>query len=358
MAELCDVPDESRAPEAPHAVLLGREQLPDAGTPKLAHFGRVGLALLASALGGLAVGLWASPSASSAAYPDAVARSQRLRAGGMVLVVALALDLDGVPEEIKDALGEWCDASVVQAIDIVVGRGVDAVRSNWTRHGVRTGCEVRIATQAPGLAPLGRLERLRQIRADQQRRVQRLAPGRRGDVVVVVDLDQFELPPARSLQVGVDYLRDGRWDVLCANGYTHAASARGVYDTFATILDGGEWMYTQSAESPKWATTNPGSVYGRVMGSAEPLPVRACFGGLGIYRYAGVWDGGREGRCDYLRHPAAEYIVGQPLAKWAEPPGSWCEHVSLLECVRRENAALRVGIWRELPIHWADDHGE
>ena len=233
------------------------------------------------------------------------------------------------------------------------------------------GCNVTVLRQTPDSSVHSKVKRLRRVRTGQQARlraeVEAIEARSRLDAlsntpthaspsagpttaVVVVDLDEYELPPPAGLRRSIELVRSGAWDVLCANGWKHVnvsrggvtATVRGEYDLFALVRTDGHWY------GPIEDAEEQARLYQAVVSSAEPYPVRACFGGVGVYRYRGVWDGGAAGSCSYKWRPSDALI-------WEHY--TWCEHVGFLECLRNESAeaGLRVGIFRELPVHWTSD---
>ena len=210
-----------------------------------------------------------------------------------------------------------------------------------------TGCEIKIHYQPPGLMGLQRLERIRHVRTAQQRGV--WARERPPLVVVNVDLDELSLPNAGQVQSQVARVAAGHWDVICANGWMHMWSYQqlGSYDSFASILNNGHWLYPEAMGGQVRALQ---VLHANVMRSAEPYSMRACFGGMAIYRFDGVWDGGAGATCDY------KHIPNNYRGYTREVHNGWCEHVGFMECIRAQrHGDLRVGISRDLPVHWSSD---
>jgi len=279
------------------------------------------------------------PSPPSPPTPPLVPR------GEGVLVVALTFEIRATNGFIWDILRTWCVARVVDQVDIVIKQGPAQPPSQL----VGAGCEVHVQTQAAGMGSWGRLPRLRQLRTNQQQRIM-ARDGSPPEIIVGVDLDEFLVPSADQLQIEVERVRSSNeWDVLCANGWMHVGEngdRKGEYDMFALVLEDGSWF----GQTQPFDTVT--GIYDAVMSSDEPYEVRSCFGGLGIFKFRGVWDGG-SGHCDYTSVAPDRYRMWGCNA-W-DGCDEWCEHVGFLECLRANNPALRVGISRNLPVHWSSD---
>lgn len=264
--------------------------------------------------------------------------------GPYVLLVGLALAADDVPDAVWARLAEWCAASAIDAVDIVLGHGSLGAPSRRMAAAGRAGgreCEVSTTLQSASLEQ-ARLERMAAVRKEQQLRIRRRAAP--PAYVVVVDLDEASLPPSGGVAAAVELVRSDQWDIVCAAGWMQDGERRKIYDKFALTLANGRYMFHR----PKGALFN---LYEEVAASAEPFRVKHCFGGLWVTRQRGVWDGG-PARCDY-----GADLMGTQWSMSNETAGVWCEHIALLECLEASAAAaaaapLRVGIWRELPVEW------
>jgi len=255
--------------------------------------------------------------------------------------VALTLDLASVPHFIWEKIGSWCTANAVNEVDIVIARGPDNTPSQLS------DCTVGIHRQAPGMESWERLPRLRAIRTHQQQRII-AREGTKPEVVVAVDLDEYLLPSADQIRISVETVRSSHWDVLAANGWIHLGDRKGMYDFFALVLNDRSYWGPHLYENMNEAM----DIFEDVAGSDEPYEVRSAFGGLGVFKFRGVWDGGSS-HCDYNAVAPDDFRVWGCGNVGCD---EWCEHVGFHECLRAANSGLRVGISGRLPVHWSSDY--
>tara|TARA_B100000524_G_C23632079_1_gene363535 strand:+ start:293 stop:1276 length:984 start_codon:yes stop_codon:yes gene_type:complete len=265
---------------------------------------------------------------SSNLYAEATIRESEARdRGDGCLAIALAYSTSDVLPHVWTQIRAWCDANVIDELALVVKIGADDRLDLGS-------CRVSLVQQDAGLDALSRLERMRELRARQLDALKARTdlPG----VVVVVDLDVERLPSPWELLVGIDLVRTGDWDVLCANGAEHYDGQLSYYDTFATIRHGSGWMYPPELSEQR-------NLFRELSASPERVvDVRACFGGLGVYR-RDLWTGGPDGNCSYRYQPQASFTVATDSSMDSDHP-FWCEHVGLTECLRLQQPSLRMGV--------------
>mmetsp|Transcript_12883 Transcript_12883/g.19566 ORF Transcript_12883/g.19566 Transcript_12883/m.19566 type:complete len:944 (-) Transcript_12883:132-2963(-) len=183
-------------------------------------------------------------------------------------------------------------------------------------------------------------------------------------IVILADLDVVRLPPVSRVIESVRFVTENKVaDVLCANGMDRN---NGYYDWYATILEPDTFIYpiehrpnTWDGEDKQFIMGEHGEMtseklwnwfremggYDENEGTAWPVPVRSCFGGMAVYRADKFLDFG----CNYgnvteddLRY--ANNIDGVP-----------CEHVVFHNCLRRKDGTLKIAVHPTLNPIWHKD---
>ena len=147
-------------------------------------------------------------------------------------------------------------------------------------------------------------------------------------------------------------------DVLCACGVDKGGTG-GYYDLFATVLLpdtfvldlGGRSVQARPEENsslingPFFSHSDLLEWFKKEGGdTANPVPVRSCFGGLALYR-ASKW---LDQNCSYMNpHPEINAKYG---ATWAE--GLPCEHVVFHNCLQSVDPKVVVAVKPDLQTVW------
>jgi hypothetical protein len=200
-----------------------------------------------------------------------------------------------------------------------------------------------------------RLKRLQQARDYQRKRVEEtMVNNVDSTVIILVDLDLKGFEPdvmiehAKAVLGGHDNL-----DALCAIG-TFEWTPPGYYDAFATVLLPDTFLYPpklrlkgtwpEEDKSLYWAFNKEAQrkVYRWIIeqgdNGAVPVPVRSCFGGVGVYK-GDMWF-----------NPQCSYSQIDPLdMKYADRRnGEPCEHVIMHNCMRRTYPNFTIAIHPKL----------
>lgn len=206
-----------------------------------------------------------------------------------------------------------------------------------------------------------RVNRIAHLRDHQREKLRSLllesSPSSLPDAIIVADLDLYTIPSNVQLLEQVGHIVHGkrRHDVICSGGLTHHPF--GYYDTFATVLKSGTFVYPIGERLSKTAVDNEeqnliqsDQFYGKVTqqglldyfrqtgqetSKEGTVEVQSCFGGLAIYR-ADTWF---QEECTY----SMEYSSN--LTRYANmPDGRPCEHVVFHQCLRTLDPSIRITI--------------
>jgi len=226
-----------------------------------------------------------------------------------------------------------------------------------------------IETQPERLSEIpNRIDRLKEAREHQRVAVKTMLSqdaNLENTVITMVDLDLVEFPlPSKVVKHALEIARDSTSpDVLCAAGVerTSDEEPERYYDTFATVLISGTFLYPVSGREIRKVNLeeDPAMIIsknftatdilqwfkkqGAVGNKMESVPVTSCFGGLALYRASKYFND----NCSY-RHAGdmryANHADHRP-----------CEHVVFNTCLKEDDHTTVISVQPDLRTRWQND---
>eukprot|EP01090_Pellita_catalonica_P018655 TRINITY_DN6094_c0_g1_i1.p1 TRINITY_DN6094_c0_g1~~TRINITY_DN6094_c0_g1_i1.p1 ORF type:complete len:282 (-),score=24.55 TRINITY_DN6094_c0_g1_i1:160-1005(-) len=195
-----------------------------------------------------------------------------------------------------------------------------------------------------------RILRLTKLRSALRRRLQKKYLEDPTDIFAVLDFDIARVSKPEFLVSTLATFLEKRYTLLCAHG-------RGLsdyyYDTFATYLKNGTYLYPKSLRFNKelgeeevnwWDEDNTLLGFSQML-EDQPLmvfPVRSCFGGLSFYNSSRYVDAA----CSY--RDTSFLPLGE---RFVTADNSSCEHMNLNLCMCDYNQS-DCGIAKQLETLW------